>query len=92
VAPEPGLTPTRVFSAVVPSERVPASRFLSILADNGICVTPIGTGSASVVNPSGRRETVAGTLVVTILSGDLNRVRAHARLCGVHLVTLEINE
>jgi len=75
--------------AVVPSPRVSSEEFVGILADNGIEASILGRGVATVTTPLGQNR-VAGVLVVAILSPDLRRSKAHARLCGVSLAPLEI--
>ena len=82
---------TRTLIVIVPSTRVRAPEFVTILANNGIRVLVIGSGTAKVRMPMGRKSRVAGALVAAILSADLRRARAHAGLCGVQLSTLEIN-
>jgi len=82
---------TRTLIVIVPSTRVPASEFVTILSANGIDTISLGTGTAKVRTAQGRENRVAGALVAAILSADLRRARAHAKLCGVHLSTLEIN-
>jgi len=70
---------------------VAATEFVTALTDNGIEARVVGLWAAKVMTPLGRESRVAGALVAAILSVDLRRTRAHAKLLGVRLLALEIN-
>ena len=84
------MSPLKTLVAIVPSARISARWFLSILADNGIQARIIGLGTAVVQSAMNRKKQVAGTLVIAIMSSDLSRAQAHGKLCGVTLTPLEI--
>ncbi len=67
-----------VFVAVVPSARISAECFLSVLSDNQVPSRLIGAATAVC----GSRR-VPGVMVIALVEGDLHRAQAHARLCGI---------
>lgn len=72
--------------AVIPSDRVLAREFVSILARNGIPTTRVGEGFA-IVGLSAMK--VEGVLVVVLDTSHLRLTLAHAGLCGVRMIPLE---
>jgi hypothetical protein len=76
--------------AIVPSERVGAGAFLSVLGRNGIGTRALGIGTGTVLDAAGSHLRVPGVVVVAIARTDEKRVRTHARMCGVAIARIEV--
>lgn len=73
----------------MPSVRVTAREFLSVLAREGIATEVLGEGTAEAEGPSGRMWRVPGVLVAEVRVRDVHRIQARAGLCGVGAVLLD---
>lgn len=78
-----------VLIAIIPSPRVSARLFLSILSRNGVRATTFGYGSARLRGPLGREYRVADVRISAIMPADLLRTRALGKLCGVTIASLK---
>lgn len=76
--------------AIIPSSRVTAEDFITILSDGGIGFECVGRGAARVIDSHGNRNRVSGVRIIVIHRSDFNRVKVRSKLCGINIVCLEI--
>lgn len=75
--------------AIVPSARLGAAAFLSVLQKNGIESRALGTGTGRVQDASGGSWRVPGVVIVAVAKRHERRVQAHARMCSVAIARIE---